>query len=202
MGRAGNPRSRGRLEIYAEIVRRGVEEPGAWRVCRWRSGTLATLETRTNPFHVAARGAGRLGRIKHGKAGALVDPLRPRHIREWLGHEQLAGRAVERVRKAILVEVYKHAPHASADDQVGENHLGIRVVVPAVVRRELICPDERAVARPAREDAVRPLILAGALLRVVWARIAGAEVDEIELRVVRNPTPYRRAATPPRVALP
>ena len=123
-------------------------------------------------------------------------------MRERLGNQHFARGAVERIGKAVLVEVHQHFAQPSTDDEVGENHLGIRVVVPAVVRRELIAPHERAVARTARQHAVGPLVLAGPLFGVIGAGIAHAEVNQVELRVVRDPSPHRTAAAPPRVAGP
>ena len=98
--------------------------------------------------------------------------------------------------------MHQHFAQPPADHQLGENHLGVGVEVPAVMGRELIRPDERAVAGPARQHAVGPLVLARALLGVVGTGIAGAEVDQVELRIVGDPAPHRRAAAPPRIAAP
>ena len=70
------------------------------------------------------------------------------------------------------------------------------------MRRELVGPHQRTVARPAGEDAVGPLVLAGPLLGIIGAGIPGAEIDQVELRVVGDPTPHRPAAAAPRVAFP
>src|SRR5207237_8971563 len=46
------------------------------------------------------------------------------------------------------------------------------------------------------------LVLAGPLFGVVGAGIAHAEVNQVELRVIRDPSPHGPAAAPPRVAGP
>src|SRR5205807_5306282 len=63
-------------------------------------------------------------------------------------------------------------------------------------------PHECAVTRPAGENAVGPFVLPGPLLRVVGTGVAGAEIDQVELRVVGDPAPHRPAAAAPRVAFP
>ena len=128
--------------------------------------------------------------------------FRPRDIRERLGDEQLAAPAVDRVREAVLVEMHQDFAQSPADHQVDQNHLGVRVVVPAVVRRELIRPHQRSVARPPREHAVGPFVLARPLLGVVRTGIAGPEVDEVELGIVGDPAPNRCATAAPGIALP
>ena len=98
--------------------------------------------------------------------------------------------------------MHEYLAHPPADHEIGEDHLGVGVVVPAVVRRELIGPHERAVRWAARQHAVRPFVLARPLLGVVGSGISRAEVDEVELRVVGDPAPHGSAAALPRVATP
>src|SRR6185312_12367120 len=54
----------------------------------------------------------------------------------------------------------------------------------------------------AREDGHRPFVVAGPLLRIPSGGVAGAVVDEIELRIVRIPSPRIAAADLPLIALP
>ena len=96
--------------------------------------------------------------------------------------------------KPFLLKVTSALRVLPADLEVGEDHLGDGVVVPVVVRRELVRPHERAIAGLPREDARGPLVVAGALLGVVGRRVADAVVDQIELGVVGHPSPHRRAA--------
>ena len=111
-------------------------------------------------------------------------------------------RPVEGVGKAVLVEMDQRLAACARDGQVREDDLGVGVVVPVVVRRELVGPHQRAIARPARQHAGGPLVVARALLGVVGRGVAGAVVDEIELGVVGQPAPHRRAAVLPGVAGP
>ena len=57
-----------------------------------------------------------------------------------LGHQQFAVGAVERISKAIAIEVNEGPAVRAADVQVGEDHLVDAVIVPFVVGRHLIDP--------------------------------------------------------------
>ena len=71
-----------------------------------------------------------------------------------------------------------------------------------VVRRKLIRPDRLARLRTAREQRRAPLVVAGANLGVPRPRIRRAVVNEVELRVVRDPAPHAGAADLPLIARP
>src|SRR3989454_8797080 len=68
--------------------------------------------------------------------------------------------------------------------------------------RELVRPHQRAVLRPAGQNAGSPLVVAGALLWVVRRRIAGAVVEQVEVGIVGHPSPHRRATVLRRVGGP
>src|SRR2546428_8958217 len=80
------------------------------------------------------------------------------------------------------------------DWEVDEDHLRVGVVVPILVRRELIRPHERAVLGPPGEHARCPFVVAGPLLGVVRRGVAGAEVQQVEVGIVGDPAPHRYAA--------
>ena len=73
--------------------------------------------------------------------------------------------------------------------EIGEDQLGVGVVVPVVVRRELVRPHQRAVAGAAREHARGPLVVAGALLGVVGRR-------DCRLHSRRGPARRRTRSSP------
>ena len=87
----------------------------------------------------------------------------------------------------------------SGHRQIGENHRAGGVVVPVVVRRELIRPHESSVLWSARQYAGTPLVVSEPLLRVIGRRVAGAVIDEIELRIVGDRSPHGSAAGLPAV---
>ena len=146
---------------------------------------------------------GRVARHHLRAAGLHVDVGRPvdRGI-VLLGHEQLAGLAIERVAEAVAVEVDQNLAHLTVDLVVGEDHLVDAVVVPLVVRRHLVDPLGHAGLRIAGEDGHRPAIVAGTLRRVPGPGIAGAVVHQIQLRIVRHPAPGGAAAQLPLLAFP
>ena len=86
---------------------------------------------------------------------------------------------------------------------VGQHRHLRRVVVDFVVRRELVVPLQLAGVGVERDDAVAVQVVAETLAAVPVGRgIAGAEVDEVRLGVVRAAVPDAGAAGLPRVARP
>ena len=119
-----------------------------------------------------------------------IDLGRPVHRRiVFLGDQQLAGAAIQRVAEAVAVEMHQQLAHLAADLLIGQDHLVDAVIVPLVVRRHLIDPLRLAGVGIAGEDGHRPLVVAGALLRVPGRGIAGAVIDQVELADHRNTSP-------------
>src|ERR1700761_596032 len=56
--------------------------------------------------------------------------------------------------------------------------------------------------RIARPDRAGPPVVSGTHIRIPNTRVAGAVIDEIEFRIVRDPAPYRPAAHFPLVRRP
>ena len=118
-------------------------------------------------------------------------------MRERRRHEHAAGRSIEGVGKAVLIEVHERVDRFSGYIEIGEDHCPRGIVVPAIVRRELISPYQRPVLGLAREHAARPAVVSATRIRIVWAGVAGAVIDEIEFGVVGDPAPHGRAAPLP-----
>ncbi len=76
------------------------------------------------------------------------------------------------------------------------------VVVPAIVRGLLVRPLRLPGVGVPREDRHRPLVVAGPLIGIPGSGVAGAVVEQVELRVVAVPAPRRAAAPFPLIALP
>ena len=82
----------------------------------------------------------------------MVPPVDRRIV--LLGHQQLTVGAVERISKAIAIEVNEGPAVRAADVQVGEDHLVDAVIVPFVVGRHLIDPTRHAAVGIARRAFV------------------------------------------------
>src|SRR4051812_25385254 len=118
------------------------------------------------------------------------------------GREHLAGRAIDYIDVAVAFRADEYFSRLPFDRQI-EQHVFIdAVVVVEIVRRELIRPYRLAGVGLARENRRAPFVVAGPLLGVPRPGVAGAIVDEIELRIVGDPAPYRAAADLPRLRRP
>ena len=137
--------------------------------------------------------------IQHRASGGEIHRLRPGHRRERRGEQQPPGRAIQRIGEAVLVEMHQRPDALSVHRQIGQNHRAGGVVVPVVVRRELIRPHQSSVLRLARQHAGAPLVVSESLLRVIGRGVARAVIDEIELRIVGDRSPHRSAAGVPAV---
>ena len=154
------------------------------------------------PFTLPREAPVALAASSTGRPLLRIHRARPGHRREGRGDQQPPGGPIEGVGKAVLVEVHQRLDRASCDRQVRQDHRAGGVVVPVVVRRELIGPHERAVARPARQHAGAPLVVPEPLLGIVRGGVAGAVVDQIELGVIGDRAPHRSTAGAPAVARP
>ena len=85
---------------------------------------------------------------------------------------------------------------------VGQDHLVDAVIVPLVVRRHLIDPLRHAGIGIAGEDGHGPAVVTRALDGVPGRGVARAVVDQVELRIDRDPAPGGAAADLPLVAFP
>src|SRR5262249_7152019 len=95
-----------------------------------------------------------------------------------------------------------HLARRAADLDVGEHVLVRPVGVVYVVRRVLEVTDELAGLRPDRQHARRvQAVQAFARPRIVGLGVAGAPIDQVELRIVRAGAPRGPAAPRPRVAV-
>ena len=117
--------------------------------------------------------------------------------------DQLAVGAIEHVHEAVLVRLDHHLARLAADLHVGEHVLVGRR---RRRRRRSACTGSSrrsrrssagSRARCRRVQAVERV----ARPRIVRLGVAGAPVDEIELRIVRAGAPRRPAAVLPRVAV-
>src|SRR5438046_2290252 len=75
-------------------------------------------------------------------------------------------------------------------------------MIEKVVRARCVKPYCLAVLRMARKDAASPFVVTGAEFRVPWTWIGRSVIEQIQVRVVRKPSPYRAAANLPLIGRP
>ena len=103
---------------------------------------------------------------------------------------------------AVALGADEHLPRLARPLQVEQDLLVDAVLVVEVVRAALVEPARLAGVGVAGEDAGGPLVVAGPLVGVPGAGIAGAVVEQVQLGVVGDPAPDRAAALLPGVRRP
>src|SRR5689334_1247769 len=76
------------------------------------------------------------------------------------------------------------------------------IVIVHVMRRDLVSPNGLPARGTSGEDGASPFVIAGTHVGIPRPRIAGAIVDEVELRIVGDPAPTVAAADLPGCARP
>ena len=99
------------------------------------------------------------------------------------------------------------------DDEAGAGF----VEIPPILRREVIGPHELSAVRIARQHRRTVIVAVGGkaalfvqidraelppVIRIPWSAVAGAVVEQIQIRIEGEPTPDGAAATLPGVAIP
>ena len=117
--------------------------------------------------------------------------------------EKFPGGAIQHVEKSVAIAPQHQLARRALPirvDQHGDLH---RVVVVRIVRRELEMPFELAGIGIERDHGIGIEIVAGALRGIpVGAGIAGAPVDQVQIRIVGTCDPDRAAAVLPIVSAP
>ena len=188
------------LVAAAESQRVGIGEPGL-RVERHRLPVLAAEDRGIH--HDLLAFAGVLADVGLDRtAGLHVDAGGPVDLHIGIGRQQFAVGAVEHVEEAVAVGVHQDLGGLALDVDVGEHHLGDRVIVERIVRRELVVPFDLAGLRLQREHRAGVEIVARADRRIERPGIADAPIDRVQLRIIGAGDPGRSAAELPGVALP
>ena len=178
-----------------QLLRRDVDEAGL-RAERHRLPVVRAVrsghdERRLLRIHEARR------RILDRPAGLQVDLLRPVHRHERLRRDQLAVGAIDHVEEAVLRRLHQHLARLAVDRQIREHDVLRRGEVPGLARRRLVVPDVLAGVRLERDDRAQEQVVAAAgaaVLLVPRRAVAGADVEQVELRVVGHRVPDRAAA--------
>ena len=122
---------------------------------------------------------------------------RPVHFHVGIGREQLAGGAIEHVEESVLRRLHDHLALPAGPVQVRQHHRLHRRVVPGIGRRRLVMPHQLAVVGIDGEDRAQVQVVAAAgaaQVAVPRRAVAGADVKQIQLRVVDDRIPHRAAA--------
>src|SRR6185437_16402310 len=96
----------------------------------------------------------------------------------------------------------QHLSRLAVKIEIDQHVLLDLVMVPEVVRVELIGPMRGARVRVAREERGRPKVVAGTLVRVPWTGVRRPVIDEIEVWIEGEPAPHGSAADLPGVGRP
>ena len=130
-------------------------------------------------------------------AGLEIDMTRPIDGHVFVRREQLAGLAIQDVEETVLRRLHQDLAFLAFDGEIGQHHRLDGSVVPAFMRHFLVIPDHPAGIGVDRQDrGEEQIVTAGgaAFLPIEQGRIAGADIEEIELGVVDHRVPGRTAA--------
>ena len=166
------------------------------------------IETRRRPVGRAARvrrdQRARHARVLLGVSNGLplrVDLFRPvRRVEELRREDVLAVGAIEQHVVAVAVRLRDELARTAVDHAVDEHRRLRGVPVVRVVRRHLVAPHHLAGVRIERDDRAGPEVVAFAALPGEHGiRIAGADVVEIQFRIVGAGQPRHAAAVRHRI---
>src|SRR5579871_443982 len=119
-----------------------------------------------------------------------------------ISRKHLAGSPIHDVYVAIAIRMRQDLARAAVDAEVEQNILVHGIVIVIVVREYLVRPDSFTGLRFAGEQRSGPFVVARALIGVPRARIGGAVIEKVEIRIVRGPTPGGASANFPLFTLP
>ena len=152
----------------------------------------------------AWRGQKRLREIDRPLDRPAGFPIQPRSpgdaAHESAAREKFPCGAVQHVKEAVLIGLRDHLARPAADRQIGLDQRFGGVVVPIVAGRRLKMPGQLAGGGMHREDRIGvPIVSAAALRAIPGRRVAGAEIEQVELAVIDKALPRRpsAAALPP-----
>ena len=126
---------------------------------------------------------------------ALVETRCPGLLHERAAQQKLAGASVQHIEKAVAIAPKHRLARLPFPVQIGEHGNLHRVVIEAVMRRELKMPFQFAGVGVERHHRIGIEVVAVAQFRIpIGAGISNAPIREIQLRIVRAGEPDRCAA--------
>src|SRR5215213_5881132 len=170
------------LPVHAQIVVRDVDKPRSWRIRGWIPVLRAGC-SRANVANSAIELWFFLG--IHDQTAALeVHALGRIRVGEGLGRKDFAVGAVDHIEVRIALRPDENLPLLTFPFHVQQNDLVDAVPVVNVVRRELVKPSSLAGVGIAGEYSRSPLVVAWTLLMIPGARVRGAVINKVQLRIV------------------
>ena len=140
--------------------------------------------------------------IRDRAPGFEIDALARIDGTKRLCRQDFAGGPVEHVEVAIAIGPDEHLAWLAVPAHVEQHLLVDAVIVVEIVWVPLVEPACGAGVRIARENARRPLVVAGPEIGIPRAGIAGAMIDQVQLGIVGDPPPHGAAADLPCVRRP
>ena len=191
------------FEVHTQVHGRDVDQ-ACFGVVRHRHPVFAANQVGANvfgPFFQARtlfvvsgfdRSAG-----FHVDAGGPVDA-----VNELFGRQKFAVSAVNHVEEAVTVSLHQDRNCLAVDRQVSQHQFIHAVIVPCIMRCELVVPHDVACVRVHSHHRSRVQIGELADIGSVIAanngrprrRIAGAVVNQVQLGIVRTDEPCSAAA--------
>ena len=141
-------------------------------------------------------------RILLRQAGLQVVAVGPVDRLKFLRRQHLASFPVDHEHKAGASGMQEKLAVSSLPGHIDQNIFHDLVVVPGIVSNHLVRPFGLATLRIARPNRDRPFVVAGPHIRIPDARISRSVKDQIQFRIVGNPTPNRTAAHFPLAGIP
>ena len=146
---------------------------------------------------------GGIGARIHHRPPVLVERCPVEFLHVDAGVDESAGGAIEDVEEAVAVGLHDGWGDGPVALDVDEEQLGVAVVVPHVVGRELEVPKALAGVGIYRQQAVGVEVVAGAQIAVPVRRgVAGGPIEHVGFGIVGAAGPSRSAARLPRIASP
>src|ERR1700744_4815151 len=140
--------------------------------------------------------------VHDGPPGLEIDVENGVDVAVWLGRNDLAALAVHHVEMTVAVRMQQHLARGAVDRPVDQDLLVDPIVIVLVMRVILQRPFGGAGIGIACEQRRSPFVVARTLLLVPWARIAGAVVDQVQVRIVSDPSPHRSSSSLPGIGRP
>ena len=130
-------------------------------------------------------------------SGFRIDTFRPGDLRKRLCGDERARDAVEHVVEAVLVGLHDDFARPAVDREIGEHQSLNAVEVPGIAGSVLVIPLQLTgigFDREDRADIKVVLALRFAQLFRPRAAVAGADVNQVGIRIVCDAVPDRAAA--------
>src|SRR5207248_3590572 len=121
--------------------------------------------------------------------GLKVHAARSRNRREGICGEHFSCGAVHKIDIAVTLRPNQDLAGLPFDRKIEKDDFINRVVVVQVVRTELVIPNRLAGIGIASKYSRGELVIAGPCVSIPWSRIRRAVIDEVEVRIVGNPSP-------------